>query len=112
MSGLARDIVATRPDVVFAVSEVAIRPVLEADANIPVVMSFMGSDPVEAGLASSISRPGGHDWPDDARRATRPKATGGAPRGCSECKADSRPEGPSASSRPQHGGASATSAAA
>jgi putative tryptophan/tyrosine transport system substrate-binding protein len=59
MTDLARDLVQTRPDVVIAVSEIAIRPVLRADPNVPVIMSFIGSDPVEAGLAASISRPGG-----------------------------------------------------
>jgi putative tryptophan/tyrosine transport system substrate-binding protein len=56
---LARTLVRTRPDVVIAVSEIAIRPILEEDPTVPVVMSFMGSDPVKAGLAASIARPGG-----------------------------------------------------
>jgi putative tryptophan/tyrosine transport system substrate-binding protein len=59
ISGLAREIVGNSPDVVIAVSEIAIRPVLEHDAKVPVVMSFIGSDPVEAGFAESIRRPGG-----------------------------------------------------
>ena len=59
ISGLARDLVGNRPDVVIAVSEIAIRPILEHDPKVPVVMSFMGSDPVEAGFAESIRRPGG-----------------------------------------------------
>ncbi|MET3841795.1 ABC transporter substrate-binding protein [Bradyrhizobium sp. OAE829] len=59
MAELARTLVRTRPDVVIAVSEIAIRPILEEDSTVPVVMSFIGSDPVKAGLATSISRPGG-----------------------------------------------------
>ena len=59
IAGLAQEIVGNRPDVVIAVSEIAIRPILEHDAKVPVVMSFIGSDPVEAGFAESIRRPGG-----------------------------------------------------
>ncbi len=59
IEALARELVATRPNVVIAVSETAIRPVFLADRTVPIVMSFIGSDPVQAGYAESISRPGG-----------------------------------------------------
>jgi putative ABC transport system substrate-binding protein len=56
---LARDLVASKPDVVIAVSDLAIRAIFSADPDIPIVMSFIGGDPVAAGYAESLSRPGG-----------------------------------------------------
>ena len=56
---LAREILATRPDVVVAVSN-RVASVLHAiDAAVPIVMGFAGGDPVASGLAASIARPGG-----------------------------------------------------
>jgi ABC-type uncharacterized transport system substrate-binding protein len=59
MSELAREAVATKPDVVVAVSTVAILAVKEASSTVPIVMSFIGEDPVAKGLAVSLARPGG-----------------------------------------------------
>lgn len=60
MPELARELAETRPDVVVAVSDLAIRAVTAAAPGIPVVMSFGGSDPVLSGLAKSLSQPGGN----------------------------------------------------
>ena len=56
---LAREAIATKPDVVVAVSSVAILAVKEASSTVPIVMSFIGEDPVAKGVASSFGRPGG-----------------------------------------------------
>jgi putative ABC transport system substrate-binding protein len=56
---LARDAIATKPDVVIAVSTVAILAVKEASPTVPIVMSFIGEDPIEKGVANSFARPGG-----------------------------------------------------
>jgi ABC-type uncharacterized transport system substrate-binding protein len=59
MTELAREAIATNPDVVVAVSTVAILAVKEASSAVPIVMSFIGEDPIEKGLAVSLARPGG-----------------------------------------------------
>jgi putative ABC transport system substrate-binding protein len=55
---LAREAIATRPDVVVAVSTVAILAAKEASSTVPIVMSFIGEDPVTKGLADTFARPG------------------------------------------------------
>ena len=57
MPELARQAIATKPDVVVAVSTVAILAVKEASSTVP--MSFIGEDPIAKGLAVSLARPGG-----------------------------------------------------
>jgi putative ABC transport system substrate-binding protein len=59
MPELAREAIATKPDVVIAVSTVAILAVKEASSTVPIVMSFIGEDPIAKGLAVSLARPGG-----------------------------------------------------
>jgi putative ABC transport system substrate-binding protein len=59
MPELAREAIATKPDVVIAVSSVAILAVKEASSTVPIVMSFIGEDPVAKGLAKSLAQPGG-----------------------------------------------------
>jgi putative ABC transport system substrate-binding protein len=59
MPELAREAIATKPDVVIAVSTVAILAVKEASSTVPIVMSFIGEDPIEKGVAHSFARPGG-----------------------------------------------------
>ena len=55
---LARELVATRPDVVIAVSSWAIDAVRQASPTTPIVGSFIGIDPIAAGYATSLARPG------------------------------------------------------
>ena len=57
MPELAREAIATKPDVVIAVSTVAILAVKEASSTVPIVMSFIGEDPIEKGVANSFARP-------------------------------------------------------
>src|SRR6516165_11444210 len=59
MTELAREAIATKPDVVIAVSTVAILAAKEASSTVPIVMSFIGEDPIEKGVAKSFAGPGG-----------------------------------------------------
>jgi putative ABC transport system substrate-binding protein len=54
---LARELVATRPDAVIAVSSWAIDAVQQASPRTPIVGSFIGVDPIAAGYAKSLARP-------------------------------------------------------
>src|SRR5262245_9668723 len=56
---LAREALATKPHVVVATSQVAIRAVHAASSTVPIVMSYIGEDPVSIGLAKSLAKPGG-----------------------------------------------------
>jgi putative ABC transport system substrate-binding protein len=56
---LARELAKERPDAVIAVSNPAIRAARQAAPDTPIVMAFAGEDPVNAGLVSSLPRPGG-----------------------------------------------------
>jgi putative ABC transport system substrate-binding protein len=55
---LARGLVASNLDAIIAVSDISIEAVKAASGRIPVVMSFGTGDPVAAGFATSITRPG------------------------------------------------------
>jgi len=57
---LAKWLVANKPDAIVAMSESAIIPVQRATTVIPIVMSFIGRDPVGLGLVTSWARPGGN----------------------------------------------------
>ncbi len=56
---LAGEIAAARCDVAIAVTNPVARLLRAADPRLPIVMGFAGNDPVEDGLAQSLSRPGG-----------------------------------------------------
>jgi ABC-type uncharacterized transport system substrate-binding protein len=56
MPELAREALAERPEVVVATS---LRAVKAASSTVPIVMSFIGEDPVAMGLAQSLAWPGG-----------------------------------------------------
>ena len=56
---LARTLADQRVDVIVAVSLVSARAAMTAAPSTPIVLSFVGEDPVKAGLAESLSRPGG-----------------------------------------------------
>ena len=56
---LAAEAVALRPQVVIASTNPAVSAVIAASATTPVVMAFAGEDPVAAGIAKSLARPGG-----------------------------------------------------
>jgi putative ABC transport system substrate-binding protein len=55
---LARDVVATRPDLIFALSGVLATNFKMATATIPILT--ITSDPVDAGLVPNLARPGGN----------------------------------------------------
>jgi putative ABC transport system substrate-binding protein len=52
------DLLAARPDVVVVVHDALARAVQRRDERVPIVLVF-GTDPVGAGLAASLQRPGG-----------------------------------------------------
>jgi ABC-type uncharacterized transport system substrate-binding protein len=60
ISELARALVASNTDAIIAVSDISIEAAKTASSTIPVVMSFGTGDPVAAGFATSITRPGGN----------------------------------------------------
>ena len=60
LAELARELVTTQPDVIVAISRSAILAARRATSTIPIVMSFIGEDPVAAGLAANITRPRGN----------------------------------------------------
>jgi putative ABC transport system substrate-binding protein len=55
----AKDLVASRPDVILAIGSRATTAVLAETKTIPVVFAMV-SDPVGSGLAASLARPGGN----------------------------------------------------
>jgi putative ABC transport system substrate-binding protein len=56
---IADEIVASRPDVVVAAGGLALFPLVRAGVKLPIVYS-VSADPVEARIAESFARPGGH----------------------------------------------------
>ncbi len=59
LPGLAADLVAREPELIFAPPMVAAIAAAKATRMIPIVFAT-GSDPVRAGLAQSLARPGGN----------------------------------------------------
>ena len=55
---LAREVVSRNPDVIVAVTNAVARAVRAATGTIPIV--WMGVDPIRAGFATSLARPGGN----------------------------------------------------
>jgi len=58
LPGLARELAASMPDAILAVSSTAIQAIQEATTALPIVM--FGDDPVGQGFAASLARPGGN----------------------------------------------------
>ena len=56
---LARELVSTNPEVVIAVAAISARAVKAAASSVPIVVSFIGEDPIAAGFAKSLAHPGG-----------------------------------------------------
>ena len=56
---LARELVDVKPDVIIA-GGAAIAAARAATNTIPIVMSYSGEDPIAAGFAASVARPGGN----------------------------------------------------
>ena len=55
----ARELVATKPDVIVAYGAVDVQAVMQATRTIPIVMIY-APDPVALGFAASLARPGGN----------------------------------------------------
>jgi putative tryptophan/tyrosine transport system substrate-binding protein len=56
---LVSELLAGKPDVAMAGSEIAILAIKATAPALPMVMAFSGQDPVALGLAESLGRPGG-----------------------------------------------------
>ena len=55
---LAAELVAIKPDVIFAAGTLAAKPAAQATKTIPIVM--LAGDPVGSGLVTSLAKPGGN----------------------------------------------------
>ena len=55
---LAAELVRLNPDVLYAMGPAAIKAAMEATSDIPIVALDLETDPVQSGLARTISRPG------------------------------------------------------
>jgi putative ABC transport system substrate-binding protein len=60
LPALARELLIAKPDVIIAVGGAPIRAIRAASNTVPIVGSFIGEDPVAAGFAVSLARPGGN----------------------------------------------------
>ena len=60
LPALLSDIVAQKVDILFAGGPPAVRAAHAAPPNVPVVALDLETDPVESGLVSSLSHPGGN----------------------------------------------------
>lgn len=60
LPALALDLVARRVNVIFASGNSALRAVRAATQSVPIVAIDLQTDPVEAGFAASLARPGGN----------------------------------------------------
>lgn len=56
---LAKELVAEKPDLIFAGTQLAAMAAKRASRTIPIVFAFV-SDPIHSGLAASLARPGGN----------------------------------------------------
>ena len=60
LPALAAELVRLKVDVIVAGHTSAIRAARDATTTIPIVMSFIGDDPVKSGFVTSLARPGGN----------------------------------------------------
>ncbi|NND00783.1 MAG: ABC transporter substrate-binding protein [Gammaproteobacteria bacterium] len=60
LANMAEALVALQPDAIITVGPPATHAVQSATTDIPIIMGFMGQDPVAAGLAKSLAQPGGN----------------------------------------------------
>jgi putative tryptophan/tyrosine transport system substrate-binding protein len=70
LAPMVAELVKRKVDLIFAVSSVAVQAARSETTTIPIVTTDLESDPVDAGLIASVSRPGGNitgvflDFPD------------------------------------------------
>ena len=60
LPALAEELLATKPDAILANGPVAIRAVRASSTTVPIVGAVIDGDPVAAGIAASLARPGGN----------------------------------------------------
>jgi putative ABC transport system substrate-binding protein len=60
LPALAEELLATKPDAILADGSIAIQAVKARSNTVPIVGWFIGGDPVRAGFAASLARPGGN----------------------------------------------------
>jgi putative tryptophan/tyrosine transport system substrate-binding protein len=85
--GLARELVARKPDVIFAISQAPVRVISQITTNVPIVM--FGDDPVRCRIRGEPRSPGRqHHRRDYALGTARCQAAAAAARGRSVCPAD------------------------
>ena len=60
LPALAGELLATKPDAILANGLMAIRAVRAHSNTVPIVGAFIDGDPVAAGFAESLARPGGN----------------------------------------------------
>jgi putative ABC transport system substrate-binding protein len=60
LPAFASELVSLGVDALVAVADPAIRAAMAATSSIPIIMAFGSDDPVAAGFAGSLSRPGGN----------------------------------------------------
>src|SRR4030095_6443134 len=60
LPALAADLVRLNVDVIVAGHTSAVRAARDATTTMPIVMSFIGEDPVKIGFVTSLARPGGN----------------------------------------------------
>ena len=71
---MAVDLVNRKVDLIVAVSPAAVQAARSATTTIPIIVSDLESDPVEAGFIASVTRPGGNvtgvflDFPDFGKK--------------------------------------------
>jgi putative tryptophan/tyrosine transport system substrate-binding protein len=56
----AEELLAAKPDAILANGGVAIRAVRQHSTTVPIVGAAIGGDPIAAGFAASLARPGGN----------------------------------------------------
>jgi putative ABC transport system substrate-binding protein len=60
LPALAKELLATKPDAILANGPLAIRAVRASSTTVPIVGAAIGGDPIAAGFAKSLARPGGN----------------------------------------------------
>jgi putative ABC transport system substrate-binding protein len=60
LPAMAAELLATKPDAILANGSAAILPLRERSATVTIVGAAIGGDPVAAGFAASLARPGGN----------------------------------------------------
>jgi putative ABC transport system substrate-binding protein len=60
LPALAGELLAANPDAIIGNSVTAIEAIKSLSGTVPIVGSFIGEDPIAAGLAASLGRPGGN----------------------------------------------------